>query len=667
MAIDGVTLTFSDYFQCREVRQAFLRGWPAFVLSSDAQKILWCNGAGAAFLGFERVSDVMEGRREVLSPSLESPAPPAFDGATCCYILTCIKCKAPLSLMGATETVVFSALELKFPVGKGGVVESALFLQAIEAPARPVPLLFGLVESDESAALLDEEGRVLAVAGNFTPLKMDDKILLNTLYDYRPLHHFQQERGRGIERVVTMLRDKPRCFLWLQQKGATQDRLEKPMVNSDCGFSFPPHFYWQMDAMGRFCGASPEIYEGLKTTGIAFMGYDFAQLASLWGEPKLLALYEAQKKKQSFCGQKVHWPLGLSGKKIVVELSATPIFDTAQNVSYWRGFGKISSKPMEVAPSGVDKALPATDLTVEPGDAKEGGLSAEERSAFREIAARLRTELADSIPAPIRQNVELKVMEDGGACSLKKREDRPAPPPIEEQIAMLMHEIRTPLNAMIGFAQLMHDGRFGAMGNPRYQRYLQDMIRSGQHILSLINKGLAQAKAGHTKSVLEEGQAPIIPFDVAETLRDSLAFFAPEIEKHGHITRIILPSYLPMINLSEQEFRQIIWNLLANALRFTPPRGRIILYGAHDEKRGVKVAVRDNGVGMTEAEIEQALKPYGQVARKDGKSGDEIFTGTGLGLPLCKSLVEKGGGVFTLISRPHEGTSVEMLFPLAGV
>lgn len=233
----------------------------------------------------------------------------------------------------------------------------------------------------------------------------------------------------------------------------------------------------------------------------------------------------------------------------------------------------------------------------------------------------------------------------------------------ENKIVGVVHEIRTPLNALIGFAEIMREGRFGSIDNERYHGYLRDIISSGKHILSLINQLLECSKNNYSGSNNQIDSSLISEtFDVISCLRATIAFLENQANHNGIIMRIVAPPHVPFIPVSQQMFRQIIWNLLSNAIRFTPLGGQIIVHVSYRKER-VKISVSDNGIGMSEEEIVQALQPYGQIERKDGRSGDSAFMGTGLGLPMCKAMVEESGGEFLLFSKPNHGTTVEMFFP----
>ncbi|MBX4336534.1 PAS domain-containing sensor histidine kinase [Bartonella raoultii] len=236
----------------------------------------------------------------------------------------------------------------------------------------------------------------------------------------------------------------------------------------------------------------------------------------------------------------------------------------------------------------------------------------------------------------------------------------------ERKTVEVVHEMRTPLNALIGFAEIMRDGRFGSIDNKRYRGYLCDIISSGKHILSLVNQLLESSKANYSSTSNNQSRPFHLAekFDVISCLRTAMALLEIQANDNGIIMRVIAPAHVPFIYISQQIFRQIIWNLLSNAIRFTPSGGQIIVYVSYRKKERVKISVSDNGIGMSEEEIVQALQPYGQVKRKDGRTGDSTFIGTGLGLPMCKAMVEENGGEFLLFSKPNHGTTVEMFFPV---
>ncbi|MDQ6435161.1 histidine kinase dimerization/phospho-acceptor domain-containing protein [Mesorhizobium sp. LHD-90] len=223
-----------------------------------------------------------------------------------------------------------------------------------------------------------------------------------------------------------------------------------------------------------------------------------------------------------------------------------------------------------------------------------------------------------------------------------------------EFLARISHEIRTPLNAIIGFSELMIDERFGSIGNDRYRDYLRDINRSGNHVLELVNDllDISKIEAGEQEMAHEA-----VPLN--ETLAQTVAMMQPQANRERVIIRSSFASRLPDVVADARSVRQIALNLLSNAVRYTQAGGQVIVSTSYEPSGDVVMRVRDTGVGMTQAEIEQALKPFKQINALKRARGD----GTGLGLPLTKAMVEANRARFTINSTPGEGTLVEVTFP----
>jgi PAS domain S-box-containing protein len=219
-------------------------------------------------------------------------------------------------------------------------------------------------------------------------------------------------------------------------------------------------------------------------------------------------------------------------------------------------------------------------------------------------------------------------------------------------LAKISHEIRTPLNAIIGFAEVMIEERFGAVGNERYRDYLKDVHASGTHVISLVNDllDLAKIEAGRMELNLESVQ-------LNDLVGATVALLQQQASRDRIVMRTSFAPRLPTVSADERSLRQIVLNLVSNAIKFTDAGGQVIVSTAVTDRGEVAFRVRDTGIGMTDDEIEQALEPFRQLAtaRKGG--------GTGLGLPLTKALVEANRGAMQISSNPNEGTLVEVLFP----
>jgi signal transduction histidine kinase len=223
-----------------------------------------------------------------------------------------------------------------------------------------------------------------------------------------------------------------------------------------------------------------------------------------------------------------------------------------------------------------------------------------------------------------------------------------------EFLAKISHEIRTPLNAIIGFAEVMMEERLGPIGNERYREYLKDIHTSGEHLVSLINDLLDLSKIEAGKLDLNFSSV-----DLNEIASQSMALMQPQANRERIIIRTALSNVLPPVVADARSIRQIVLNLLSNSIRFTPPGGQVIVSTTLTDDGQVHLRVRDTGIGMTESEITTALEPFRQIAT----SGRGKDSGTGLGLPLTKALVEANRASFTIKSTVNAGTLVEIAFP----
>ncbi|MFD1198616.1 cell-division control histidine kinase PdhS [Brucella gallinifaecis] len=231
-----------------------------------------------------------------------------------------------------------------------------------------------------------------------------------------------------------------------------------------------------------------------------------------------------------------------------------------------------------------------------------------------------------------------------------------------EFLARISHEIRTPLNAIIGFSELMSDEKFGPIGNERYRDYLRDINRSGNHVLALVNDllDISKIEAGALDMQFEA-------VSLNDAIDEAIALMQPQANRERIIIRSSFQSNLPDIVADARSIKQVALNLLSNAVRFTATGGQVIVSTNYELNGDVVMRVRDTGIGMTKAEIEQALKPFRQVntlQRRQAESAkDWRNEGTGLGLPLTKAMVEANRAQFAIDSTPGQGTVVEIIFP----
>jgi signal transduction histidine kinase len=219
-------------------------------------------------------------------------------------------------------------------------------------------------------------------------------------------------------------------------------------------------------------------------------------------------------------------------------------------------------------------------------------------------------------------------------------------------LAKVSHEVRTPLNSIIGFTELMLQERFGAIANQRYKGYIEDIHQSGLYALSLLNDLLDISKIDAGKFDLN-----FTAVDVPEIVEDCAGSLQPLAKRARIVLRTSLAPDLPTVVADPRRLKQILLNLLTNAIKFTKEGGQVIVSGSLVDGE-LRLRVRDNGVGMTKDEIAFAMQPFHQLDTAPRKQ-----TGTGLGLPVTKALVDANRARLVLSSEPGVGTSADVIFP----
>ncbi|MBR9970452.1 PAS domain-containing sensor histidine kinase [Magnetospirillum sulfuroxidans] len=252
------------------------------------------------------------------------------------------------------------------------------------------------------------------------------------------------------------------------------------------------------------------------------------------------------------------------------------------------------------------------------------------------------------------EGLERRVIERTRDLLLAKEQAELASRTKTEFLATISHELRTPLNAIIGFSEVMAGAMFGPLGNGRYQGYAIDIVNSGRHLLAVINDILDVSKVEAGQMSLDIG-----PVDVPAMIDSAVRLVETRAQSGKLRLRSEIEPDLPVFHGDRRRCLQILVNLLSNAVKFTPEGGSVTVSAAH-ENTGICLRVTDTGIGMSESEIQLALEPFRQV---DGSLSRQ-YEGTGLGLPLAKSMTELHGGTLIVSSRKGEGTEVMVWLPL---
>lgn len=223
-----------------------------------------------------------------------------------------------------------------------------------------------------------------------------------------------------------------------------------------------------------------------------------------------------------------------------------------------------------------------------------------------------------------------------------------------EFLANMSHELRTPLNSIIGFSEVMQFKVFGAVTEPKYVEYIDDIKRSGVHLLSVIDDILDMAKIeAHQIDLQEE------PIDVRSVIRDCKRMISQRAEQGGIKLTSRVDAKISHVLADKRRLIQILINLLTNAVKFTPEHGRMKLLCQLSENRSIQFIVEDTGVGISADEIANVFEPFTQAREHPTQTHE----GTGLGLSLVRELARLHGGSVTLTSKLNKGTRVTVTLP----
>jgi PAS domain S-box-containing protein len=223
-----------------------------------------------------------------------------------------------------------------------------------------------------------------------------------------------------------------------------------------------------------------------------------------------------------------------------------------------------------------------------------------------------------------------------------------------EFLAVMSHELRTPMNAVIGFSELMKAKKAGEL-NEKQERYMDNILISSKHLLVLINSilDLTMVEAGKIELVMEKIAVP-------DAINETLNLLKATAEKRNVIFKKEIDPQLDYIEADRQRFKQILVNLVGNAVKFSKPGGGVVTVTAKKEENMAKISVSDTGIGIREEDLGKLFQPFLQLDMSISRK----YGGTGLGLAISKQLVELHGGKIRAESRYGEGSTFTFLLPL---
>ncbi len=225
-----------------------------------------------------------------------------------------------------------------------------------------------------------------------------------------------------------------------------------------------------------------------------------------------------------------------------------------------------------------------------------------------------------------------------------------------EFLANMSHELRTPLNAIIGFSDALSCGALGVDLPEPARPYMDQITQAGKHLFELLGDILDMSAIESAHFKFDEA-----PADLSNVVADCLSMLEHLITEHQ--TNIVFkkPKKPPIFNVDERRIRQIILNIMSNAIKYSP-HGTCVTTTIQHDADVVSIIISDNGIGMDEREINIAMTPFGRV---DSSHSSKKGGGTGLGLPLSKRIARSHGGDLLVESSPGKGTTVSLILPMS--
>lgn len=379
-------------------------------------------------------------------------------------------------------------------------------------------------------------------------------------------------------------------------------------------------WFWEMDQDLRFTYVSDRLFEItglLRNDLIGKTRWEFAAERGDADEAERFAAHRADMEAHRPFRNFEYTLLNKQGEAVSVRLSGRPVFDALGEFTGYRGAGTDITATRE-----TERAL------VRAKEDLERRVDERTKELRQEVAVRRRAqELADQ-------------------ASRAKT----------DFLANVSHEFRTPLNGIIGFSEILASEVFGPLGAPRYKEYSEDIIRSGRHLLALINDVLDVSRIEAGAMALHEE-----PVDLVRAVAECVSMVEQRAEaKEIAVTRDVQADMPPLL-ADVTRVKQILLNLVTNAVKFTEPGGSMRVEVSWTAEGGHVMRVADTGIGIDPKDIPKVLMPFGQAHRAFTRAHE----GFGLGLSLVHSLTEEHGGTLEIDSTPGVGTTVTVRFPTA--